>query len=73
MKIGYATNEYGTSVTKYWCDTCGEEYTVCPSPENDDEWNNCLSPDCPSYDSGRDIDKIFDTDAEIYKEKIYHC
>lgn len=64
MKIKDDINKYGTPVTVFWCDTCGVEYTVCPKPkpEREHKWNDCLSPECDSYDPDRDADKLFDGD-----------
>jgi len=55
-----AVNEYGTRVLLNWCKTCGTEFTVCPLPENPENWLHCLAPECESYDESRDIDDLFD-------------
>ena len=62
MRLAEIPNEYGTGTTLYLCDSCGRSYTVCPAinPEKDANWNNCLAPDCGSYDPSRDMDKLFD-------------
>lgn len=74
MKIRNDVNEYGTPIAVYWCDTCGEEYTVCPAPENDDAWQNCLSTECASYDPERDVDKLFDSDSDrIVREPVHRA
>lgn len=61
MHLGYTTNEYGTQVSKHKCESCGEEFTLCPAifPETKG-WENCLGPKCKSYDPGRDVDKLLD-------------
>lgn len=65
MRTGTELNEYGTPVAAYKCDTCGNAYTVCPIPENDEEWNNCLVEECASYDPKRDIDWMFPDDPKV--------
>lgn len=51
-------NEYGTPVSYHRCDTCGGEFTVTPAvtPEKLDQWSNCLSEDCDSYEPMRDVE-----------------
>ena len=53
-------NEYGVRVFVSRCKTCGAEFSVTPRPESLDDWQNCLGPDCGSYDESRDADKMFD-------------
>lgn len=62
MRLGETLNEYGTPVVKYRCESCGEVFSVCPSPapEDDGQWTGCMAPTCASYDPGRDVDKWFD-------------
>lgn len=61
MHIGYTRNEYGTLVSKHRCDTCGEEFTLCPAVSSKDEgWENCLSPTCSSYSPDRDLDDVIE-------------
>lgn len=62
MRLRETTNEYGTSVVEYRCETCSETFTVCPAPtvEQDDQWSGCTTPECASYDEARDVDKWFD-------------
>jgi hypothetical protein len=56
-------NEYGTPVSIHACWSCGQEFTVCPAREPSAEgWDDCLAPECPSYDQGRDADLLFDSD-----------
>lgn len=61
-RIGMTVNEYGTTVTKYKCESCGDIFTVCPapSPDKDVHWKGCTAPECSSYRPDRDIDKWFD-------------
>lgn len=67
-------NEYGTFVGVYECETCGQEFTVCPDPQQEEGWENCLAEDCDSYDPSRDADKYFeDPDTEIEKEPSPRC
>ena len=56
--IRYDFNDYGTMVSVHNCDTCCNEFTVCPAinPESFD-WDNCLSSDCNSYNSTRCVDE----------------
>jgi hypothetical protein len=61
MKIGMRKNEYGNTVSVHWCETCGEEFTVCPPVRDTDAWRGCLRPECTSYDPERDADKLFDS------------
>ena len=64
MFLKMTINEYGTSVSEYLCETCFTTFTVCPAQPDDKQWENCLGPDCPSYDGKRDADKYFDQDRE---------
>ena len=52
-------NEYGIRVYVTKCKTCGVEFTVCPVPDNLDDWQHCMSEGCASYDQERDADKLF--------------
>ena len=54
-----AVNEYGTSVYVNRCKICGREFTICPKPENTENWQHCLAADCLSYDESRDADKLY--------------
>ena len=54
-----AVNEYGTRVLLRRCKTCGVKFTVCPIPENHIDWEHCMGHECLSYDSERDVDKLF--------------
>lgn len=62
MRVRDTTNEHGTPVVEYRCETCGETFTVCPAPDpiEDINWTGCLAPNCGSYDPARDADKWFD-------------
>lgn len=62
MRLRETTNEYGTPVVEYRCETCDRTFTVCPAPtpENDVNWLGCLSTECASYNPARDVDKWFD-------------
>ena len=61
MKLGESVNEFGTAVSVHICETCGQEFTCCPArPDDNDNWKNCLSVDCSSYDIMRDADLAFD-------------
>ena len=53
MKTGEHTNEHGVRVTEHVCETCGGVFTICPGV---DDWSNCLSEDCASYDPEREVD-----------------
>ena len=57
-----STNEYGTPVSVHVCATCGAPFTVCPAiaEEEAHAWEDCLAPNCPSYDPERDVDKLFE-------------
>lgn len=55
-----AVNEYGTRVYVNRCRDCGAEFTVCPIPDNTEDWQHCMSEDCASYDETRDGDKLFE-------------
>jgi hypothetical protein len=50
----------GYDCSVFTCDTCGQEYSICPVPENKDDWQNCMEKSCDSYDSDRDLDHWFD-------------
>ena len=70
MHKGYAENEYGTRISKHVCDTCGEEFTLCPAMgEERKGWENCMDETCPSYDANRDADILFMSDDEIREKK----
>ena len=70
MKIGEERNEFNTKTSVHICECCGGRFTVCPSVENEG-WENCLGPECSSYDPARDADKFFgDPDVEIVKMPI---
>ena len=62
MKLRDDVNEYGTPITVFKCDFCGEEYSVCPAiPDVKlDDWNGCQMEWCESYDESRDANKMFD-------------
>ena len=71
MKTGETTNEYCTPVSTHVCDTCGEEYTVCPAiPDDKEGWESCLAWGCVSYEPDRDVDVLFMSDAEIAEREI---
>ena len=75
MKTGERLNEYGTLVSVHTCNTCANEYTVCPAvdlPEQDNGglYSNCMSEDCASYDPVHDLDSAFDTDEEIKQRDV---
>lgn len=59
--FGYDKNEYGTRISKHRCDTCGEDFTVCPAqPPEAKGWENCMAPKCASYDPARDVDRFLE-------------
>ena len=62
MRLREITNEHGTPVVEYRCETCGETFTICPAPKasEDDQWTGCMATTCASYDPARDADKLFD-------------
>ena len=68
---GDMVNEYGTKVYATNCETCGRFYSICPYPEKGTEhrWNNCLAPECGSYDKDRDVDLMLDNGLEIEEDK----
>jgi hypothetical protein len=66
MHKGYRFNEHGTRISVHQCETCGEEFTVCPAAFPEDKgWDNCLGPQCPSYDRTRDFDLAFDDHGNL--------
>lgn len=70
--LGTRPNEYNTPVDAYRCDTCGEEFTVCPANDDrskDGDWSGCMAPTCASYDPARDADKLFDDGNVISLER----
>lgn len=71
MKLGHEKNGYGTLVTRFKCEYCGREFTVCPAvpPDKEANWRGCLAPECPSYDPGRDADKLFETDPGAIEQR----
>ena len=62
MRIGQSTNEHGTPVAEYQCESCGQTFTVCPAPaaNEDDAWSGCQMEECESYDPARDLDKAIE-------------
>jgi len=59
-------NEHGTGTSVHECMACGIEFTVTPAAANNGlGYENCLAPDCASYDPHRDMDIVFMTDKEI--------
>jgi predicted molibdopterin-dependent oxidoreductase YjgC len=69
MFIEYDKNECGTDISRYQCESCGDTFTVCPVSRVHDNWVNCLSEDCVSYDPSRDADIIFMSEKEIAERK----
>ncbi len=64
------TTEGGLRVSAHVCETCGEEFTLCPPVEKGVAgWEGCGSEGCASYDPSRDMDIVFMTDAEIARDK----
>lgn len=60
MYLGLGENEDRIKVSKHKCDTCGDEFTVCPAyGEGSAGFENCLSPECASYDPNRDLEIVF--------------
>jgi len=57
LGIEIRRNEYGTFVSVHHCAACGREFTICPpsSTYGDD----CILPECASYDPSRDADVFF--------------
>ena len=68
MFIGYDNNKYGTKISVHICDACGKKFTVCPEVGERPGWENCLAPECKSYDSNRDVDKLFGDDDKLLPE-----
>lgn len=64
MYLRESTNDYGTPVSVFRCDSCGVEYTVCPALREDEraqeDADGCLSEECETYDPARDVDRLFD-------------
>lgn len=64
-------NEHGTGTSVHECETCGIEFTVTPKALNNGAgYENCLYPECDSYDPHRDVDILFMTDKEIYNNDL---
>lgn len=73
-KISECANEHGTTTSSHICETCGTSFTVTPGAPGDGEgYENCLAPDCDSYDLHRDLDILFQTDEEIVKNVRAVC
>lgn len=62
-------NEYGTPVSVMECETCGMEFTVCPSVSDPSKWPDCTAPECASYDESRDIDIMFGDRSGLEKNR----
>ena len=59
------------SESKHTCATCGIDFTIRPAiPDGTPGYENCLGPDCESYDPHRDLDVLFMSDEEIKKLPI---
>jgi hypothetical protein len=72
MFIETRKNEFGTPVDAYRCDTCGDEFTVCPANDDrsrDEDWSGCMALTCASYNPRRDADKFFDDGDVISLER----
>jgi len=65
----YSTNKHGVCVSHHICDTCKQEFSICPMPPNLSDWDHCYADNCESYDPERDADILFMTDDEIAREK----
>lgn len=68
--LGYGENEYGTCVSRFRCDTCGEEFTCCPtyaSLGKSEETPGCQSKKCDSYDVRGDVSLMMD-DPELWEK-----
>lgn len=67
--LGFTKNEYGHTVTRHRCTTCGDEFTMCPpiKPDRLHMWEGCLAVGCDSYDPRRDVDKLWDNGADIIR------
>ena len=68
MKIRDSHNQFGTKISIHRCDECWNEFTVCPAVENEG-WENCLGPECSSYDADRDADRLFGSGRVLREEK----
>jgi hypothetical protein len=64
MYRGLGVNEYGTEVSLHRCDSCGDDFSVCPGvpPDKTNEWDTCLSIACESYEPMRDAELYFGLD-----------
>jgi hypothetical protein len=73
MYLGKVKNPSGPGlVSKFCCDVCGDEYTICPPVKDEAEragWQTCMADTCASYDPNRDADILFMSDEEIAREK----
>ena len=58
--VGQDINEYGTPVSAFDCATCNDRFTICPEPPVEERWmwQNCMAPECESYDVSRDVGAI---------------
>ncbi len=71
MHKGFKKNEHGVLVSIHECGACGTEFTVCPGIEPEKEgWENCLLPECGSYDPERDVDVVFMSDKELAERDL---
>ena len=54
-------NEFGSPVSVFTCESCGDVFTVCPVVPEDtrDQWTGCQAELCDSYDPSRDADLYF--------------
>lgn len=65
-------NAYGTEISRFQCETCGQEFTVCPKPDQHSQWASCLARECASYDPARDADLLFD-DGNVLSMNCRTC
>jgi len=59
-------NEFGTKTSHHICKTCGAKFSICPSVLGKDGWENCMAPECESYDPSRDVDDFYNDENSGY-------
>lgn len=73
MHLGFDYNKKGTRRSIHKCESCGTIFKVIPAIPitKSKDWDECMTPDCESYDPSRDADKLFGEDGKLkYPNKV---
>lgn len=55
--LGRGLNDFSNPTSRFRCDTCSGDFTIDPEPPEDERWmwQNCMAPECDSFDISRDV------------------